>query len=1031
MDVIDRPVLQGASEGPGVSAFGGFVRTGQTVELKAFTGVTGDAGGYAVPREIDAAIDRALTSISPIRRIAQVVKVGSAGYRKLATTGGTPSGWAAETEARPGTATPVFAEVSPPSGELYANPSASQAMLDDAAFDVESWLADEIATEFARAEGQAFVTGSGVNRPKGFLTGPVAAGADGSRPFGTLQYLPSGAAGDFAGRGGGAGRGRRAVSAAWTRPRHRAGLCRAGGLGTARGRVWRRGAHRISAARRRPGGGGGAARRHAAAGGCDTAGRRAGDADGAGAAASGGVDGQRAGSCRCRPAARGAAAGAGAVDRDRGMAIGDGLMATLLLTTVGGALGGPVGAALGAIAGNAVDRSVLGRRPREGPRLTELRVQTSSYGAAIPRLFGTLRVAGTVIWSTDLRETRSVERAGKGQPGVARYSYTASFAVLLSARAVAGVGRVWADGQLIRGGDGGWKVRTGFRLHRGEADQPVDPLIAAAEGPRTPAHRGHAYVVFEDMALESFGNRLPSLSFEVIAEVGPVGVGAIARELAPEATGEAVLSVDGFAAIGGSVAAVLETLAQASGAWFAPVRGGLNLRDGGAAVAELAEQRDRARSREVAAADSVPAAVTVSHYDPQRDWQVGLQRARRTGAGATLHLEVPAAMSAAAAKGMAEAALARADAGRVRRTVPATLAGLRLDPGDVVTLAGETGSWRVDAVALEAMATTVTLSPLARAPQPVDASAGRVLAQADLAIGGTLLVAAELPALDDALLPQPRLLVVAAGEGPGWRAAPLLLSLDDGASWTQAGVTAAPGVIGTVTVPAGASTAALIDTAGSVEVVLARADMMLADADARALDAGANLALIGEELMQFARAEPLGGGRWRLTGLWRGRRGTAATAGLGGDRFALLTADTVRAIDLPLTKMGAAVRVMAAGIGDGDDPAATVAPVTGASVLPPAPVALRWAATADGAALVSWTRRSRIGWRWLDRVDAPLGEESEAFRVTIAGPDGTREVVVTAPAVMLTSAERAGATVAVRQRGTWGDSAPASLEVEG
>ena len=195
MDVMSRPVLEGGAAPQ--RAFEGFVRSGQTVELKAFTGVSGDAGGYAVPREIDAAIDRALTSISPIRGIAQVVKVGSAGYRKLVTTGGTPSGWAAETDARPGTATPVFQEIAPPTGELYANPSASQAMLDDAAFDVEAWLADEIASEFARAEGAAFVNGNGVNRPRGFLAGPVAAAGDAARPFGTIQYLPSGAAGDF------------------------------------------------------------------------------------------------------------------------------------------------------------------------------------------------------------------------------------------------------------------------------------------------------------------------------------------------------------------------------------------------------------------------------------------------------------------------------------------------------------------------------------------------------------------------------------------------------------------------------------------------------------------------------------------------------------------------------------------------------------------------------------------------------------------------------------------------------------------
>lgn len=173
MDVVDRPALDGARIEKN-EAFAGFVRSGATVEMKAFTGMTGDAGGYAVPREIDAAIDATLKSVSPIRSIANVVKVGSAGYRKLVTTGGTPSGWASEVAARPATATPVFAEIAPPMGELYANPAASQAMLDDAAFDVEAWLADEIAREFATAEGSAFVGGSGVDRPKGFLTQPVA-----------------------------------------------------------------------------------------------------------------------------------------------------------------------------------------------------------------------------------------------------------------------------------------------------------------------------------------------------------------------------------------------------------------------------------------------------------------------------------------------------------------------------------------------------------------------------------------------------------------------------------------------------------------------------------------------------------------------------------------------------------------------------------------------------------------------------------------------------------------------------------------
>ncbi len=197
-----RPALEGAkADDPARTAFvERYLRHGTEagVELKSFDGTTGAGGGYAVPREIDAVIDATLKAISPIRRVANVVKVGTAGYRKLVTTGGTPSGWVAETDARVETATPTFREIVPATGELYANPAASQAMLDDAAFDVEAWLGQEIATEFARAEGAAFVGGSGVNRPKGFLTYTATAEADPVRAFGSLQYVASGAAGGFA-----------------------------------------------------------------------------------------------------------------------------------------------------------------------------------------------------------------------------------------------------------------------------------------------------------------------------------------------------------------------------------------------------------------------------------------------------------------------------------------------------------------------------------------------------------------------------------------------------------------------------------------------------------------------------------------------------------------------------------------------------------------------------------------------------------------------------------------------------------------
>jgi HK97 family phage major capsid protein len=196
-----RPALDGVKSAEASSFVDQYVRRGieTSLETKAIGSSSDAIGGYAVPREIDAQIDDTLKSISPIRAIANVVKVGSAGYRKLIASGGTPSGWVGFEAARPETATPTFTEVVPASGDLYANPATSQQMLDDAMFDVENWLAQEIATEFARAEGAAFVAGNGTNQPLGFLASPNAATVDSVRPIGTLQFIGTGAAGAFPG----------------------------------------------------------------------------------------------------------------------------------------------------------------------------------------------------------------------------------------------------------------------------------------------------------------------------------------------------------------------------------------------------------------------------------------------------------------------------------------------------------------------------------------------------------------------------------------------------------------------------------------------------------------------------------------------------------------------------------------------------------------------------------------------------------------------------------------------------------------
>jgi hypothetical protein len=717
-------------------------------------------------------------------------------------------------------------------------------------------------------------------------------------------------------------------------------------------------------------------------------------------------------------------------------------MATLVLTVVGGLVGGPVGAAVGAALGNAFDREVLFKpKGREGPRLAELRIQTSSYGTQIPKLFGTMRVAGSVIWATDLIEHRSTQSSGKGRPSVTNYSYTASFAVALSARPILSVGRIWADGKLLRGGAGDFKVRTGFRLHPGGEDQAADPLIGAAEGiAMAPAHRGLAYAVFEDLELGEFGNRIPALTFEVTADAGAIAAGAIVSELGEGAIdgGDATPMLAGFSAYGASVRAAIETLAGASGAWFRAEPELLSLCAGsGPAIAVddsgagSVSRRNLRAVRTIAAPDSAPRSLSLSYYEPERDYQTGVQRAARPGAGTReARLELAAAMPAGAAKTLAEAGLARFDLERERRTLALGWSALGVRPGERVTIAGEPGVWRVDRWSLESMVVTLECLRIIPAMLPAEASGGRVLPAPDLAIGTTIVHAFELPPLDDALANVPRFAVAAAGSEPGWRSAALLLSVDDGATWAPAGATGLPAVLGHVVTLPDAVPAGLTDRISRIDIALAHAGMLLADADDAALDAGANLAMIGGELIQFAHAEPLGGPLWRLSGLWRGRRGTEQSIGTQtvGDAFVLLTRDALATHDLPGISPGSRIRLLAQGVGD-IEAAATSALATGISFAPPAPVHLAAMEAAGGMTEIRWVRRSRIGWRWVDGLDAPLGEESERYRVTIAPVGGGERIVeVGAPVFVLTPEERsAGNTIQVRQIGTHAVSPPAEL----
>lgn len=184
------------------NAFMQFVRKGKDDNLaelqqKALQTTVEADGGYAVPEELDRSIIELLRDESPMRSICNQITVSTPDYKRLVNLGGSGSGWVGETAARPATGTPTLAQISAFMGEIYANPQATQTSLDDMFFDAEGWLSAEVAREFAEQEGLAFLSGDGVNKPKGLLAYTMTTAGDDARAFGTLQKVHSGTAGDF------------------------------------------------------------------------------------------------------------------------------------------------------------------------------------------------------------------------------------------------------------------------------------------------------------------------------------------------------------------------------------------------------------------------------------------------------------------------------------------------------------------------------------------------------------------------------------------------------------------------------------------------------------------------------------------------------------------------------------------------------------------------------------------------------------------------------------------------------------------
>ena len=717
-------------------------------------------------------------------------------------------------------------------------------------------------------------------------------------------------------------------------------------------------------------------------------------------------------------------------------------MATLVFSAIGTLVAGPIGGVIGAIAGQQVDAAVFGGSSAEGPKLKDLAVTTSSYGSPIPRHFGRMRASGSIIWATDLVEHQSTSGGGKGKPTIKTYSYTTSFAVALASRPITGIGRIWADGNLLRGTAGDLKVGGAIRVYTGQFDQAPDPLIAAAEGPHNcPAFRGTAYVVFEDLQLADYGNRIPTLSFEILADTGTLTLAHVFDGVLENV--DASVTLDGVAGFSceGSLGTVLSQFqpvfpmdCDAGGErltisrdrlQFAPIM----LSDAAVSDAKGDFGANAGFSRKRVPLSPTPTQV-LRYYDVDLDYQSGSQRAPgQASAGHPKTVDVPAAMNASAAFQLISRAsrtenwARQSIAWRVAQLDPA------IAPGTIVAVPGQAGQWRVNDWEWRASGVELSLSRIAPARTAGNGSVspGRANLAADIALSSTHICAFELPWNGVGDSNAAALFAAVSASSSGWSGSALYVDQGDGALAPIGTSGRQRSVIGTVLNTLAPASPSLIDRTSSLTVSLLGSDMILANASLTQLADGANRALVGEEIIQFARAIETGSGEWRLETLLRGRGGTEAAIGghAGGESFVLLDD---RPVNLDASLVGSNPNAKIAALGLGDTVAAeTAIACRGISLRPLSPVHPRILATGDGGMSLSWTRRARGAWQWLNGVDAPLTEQAEAYEVFYGPSDnpvarwevGDPSLTLSATTLAALTAKLENGALYVRQLGTY------------
>lgn len=614
-------------------------------------------------------------------------------------------------------------------------------------------------------------------------------------------------------------------------------------------------------------------------------------------------------------------------------------------TAIGGAIGGPVGAKIGGFIGAALGKR-LGAGRQRGTRLDDLKVSAASYGSAIPLIYGPEnRISGTIIWSTDLIETEK-NSGGKGGPAVTEYSYRLSCAVLISGRPITELKKVWANSKVIYDVDGGvteWGMFSAVTVYTGTSTQLPDPTIESYLGVgNAPAYINSAYVVFTDLQLADFGNRMPNFEFlieaDTIISASEVVMDIVTRcEVDPNTASYCGADGDvrgmviagesnGIDAINPLTIAHAFDIGENAGALVCVSRnygpaGVIPLDD--LAGHNESETRPEAIKWERQPESTLPQEVTVTFSDPDMNYQGNAQSERRLEGSAASNdgYEVPLTLTADEGKACAARLLWDAHIGRTSGTcrtddrhnhIQVGRRYLFETPHGLYEPLRITRKTRGDGGIIEL---SVIRDSSAVFSVPQRGQTGNILPNIPAVPGVSVPIMLDIPLLLEQDAPQATGFYYGAYSlSQGFRGASFRRALSASGSYSQAATISQELTAGLCDDVLGvySDISDEWDDESTVTVTLYRSDMTLESKSDEEVLSGENAAYIGAadgsggEIIQYGVATQITDGVYELSHLLRGRRGTTEFMDSHGpgEMFVALEIGPLQRLDFGSTDIG-------------------------------------------------------------------------------------------------------------------------------